>query len=347
MAADATDMKQKLEGLRRALEGKGTLLIVMQTYPDPDALASAAALRALALHFGDTRVTITSAGIVGRAENRALARYLQLPYHRLDEVEPERFDAVAMVDTQPGTGANSLPPDTRVDVVIDHHPIRRKTRSAAFTDVRSRYGSCATILHEYLQLADMPIDAPLATALLYGIRSDTQDLGREASRADIQAIVALYPIANKRMLSRIQNASTPRSWFRMLDAALRDARVYDDRAIVACLGPIEIPDIVGEIADMALRDESATWTMCYGYFDDQMLLSIRCAEPQGDAGETMRKVVARKGTGGGHRAMAGGQIPLDGRSQAQRRQLEKTVARRFLKTLEIDMDKMQRLIAPQ
>ena len=70
------------------------------------------------------------AGTVGRAENQELIRYLGLNVRALGELEHERFDRLAMVDAQPGAGNVTFDPTVRLDVVIDHHPIRRETRSA-------------------------------------------------------------------------------------------------------------------------------------------------------------------------------------------------------------------------
>ena len=208
------------------MQGHVSMLIVMQDYPDPDAIASAAALRDLANAMAGVQCFVAQGGALGRAENRAMVKYLDLKLHDMTQVDTDRFDLVAMVDTQPGTGNNSLPEGIIPQIVIDHHPMRQATRSAAFTDVRSGYGSTATILHEYLVESGIEIDARVATALLYGIRSDTNDLGREATQEDINALVALYPIANKRALSRIETERVPRAYFQMLAEGLRNAQTF-------------------------------------------------------------------------------------------------------------------------
>jgi nanoRNase/pAp phosphatase (c-di-AMP/oligoRNAs hydrolase) len=250
------------------------------------------------------------------------------------DIDPRDFDVTALVDTQPGTGNNSFPNNQTPDVVIDHHPIRKRTRRSPFTDVRSRYGATATIMYEYLLAAEVPIDMPLATALLYGIGSDTQDLGREAAAPDIDAYTTLYPVANTRMLSRIRSAPVPRAYFRVLNKALVSARVYGN-VIVADLGKIDHPDMIGEVADLLLRAEGAAWALCHGVFSEQLLLSLRGSE--GDtAGEVMARIVRGKGTGGGHNTLAGGQIPLADASREVRAELEKVVMRRFLKVVEED-----------
>ena len=241
----------------------------------------------------------------------------------------EKFDLVAMVDTQPGTGNNSLPPTIEPDIVIDHHPIRRQTRTVTFTDIRSSYGATSTILVEYLIEAGITPDTPLATALLYGIRSDTQDLGREASRLDIEAIEFLYPYANKRMLGVIQRGKVPRVYYQMLADALRNARVQGP-AIITDLGEIDNPDMIAEVADLLLREDETTWTMCMGFWSDKLLISIRTSEESNLAEKVIRHIVARRGTGGGHLTYAGGQIPLLNRTKTGREQLVRDVQRKFL-----------------
>ena len=197
----------------------------------------------------------------------------------------------------------------RVGVVFDHHPIRRLTRTARFTDIRSRYGATCSILYEYLTAAQLDIPTRLATAMIYGIRSDTQDLGRESTRADIEAYLGLYPLANARVLGRIVLAPLPHSYYSQLRIALDRAMVYGDR-IVSFLGEIDSPEMVAEIADLLLRAENVRWSMCIGVVDGWIHLSLRTLEREGNAGRIVRNLGGRKGYGGGHHALAAAQIPI-------------------------------------
>ena len=170
---------RKFKRLREVFEGHATMLIVLQDFPDPDAIAAASALKELGRKLGAIQTSLACSGLVGRAENRALVRYLGLNLLKMDKLDAGNFDLVAMVDTQPGTGNNGLPVEHVPDIVIDHHPIRPATRKARFFDIRGRYGSTSTILYEYMEEAGIDIEIPLATALAYGIRSDTSDqIGR-------------------------------------------------------------------------------------------------------------------------------------------------------------------------
>jgi nanoRNase/pAp phosphatase (c-di-AMP/oligoRNAs hydrolase) len=341
--AKKSKAQSKIDKLIELLHQKKQLLIIMQDNPDPDSIASAVALRKLANSVAETACSITYGGTVGRGENRALVRYLGVNLHKCEDVAFEKFDLVALVDTQPGTGNNWLPTDIVPDIVIDHHPVREATRRAKFYDIRSKYGATSTILLEYLTAAGITPDVQLATAILYGIRSDTQDLGRKARKADIDAIGCLFPLANKRMLSAIQRGAVGREYFQMLAAGLRDACAYEN-CIIAGLGEVDNPDMIAEVADLLLRDDQANCTVCYGFAQDKMLLSVRSNEPQVRADRIIRRIVARRGTAGGHPNYAGGQIPLRQGTKTKIARLEKAIRQKALRVLGVHEQKGEKLV---
>lgn len=322
----------KCERFMAVLKDRRTLLIVMQDFPDPDAIAAAAALRELAKSQGDVTTTLACGGFVGRAENQALLKYLGLNVQPLVNTPPANFECIAMVDTQPGAGNNALEAEVVPDIVVDHHPIRALTRRSPFFDVRRRYGATSSIFHEYLVCRRVVIPVPLATALLYGIRSDTADFGREATQADIHAFLSLYPSSNKRMLGRIAMARVPRAYFQMIAKALTGAQSAGN-CVFTCLGPVSNPDIVSEVADLLLRDEETSWVMCIGIHCGELLISVRTSDLSADAGCLMHRLVGPGGTGGGHSAMAGGQVPLKSEDPAEIQNAVDEVVSRFLASL--------------
>ena len=334
----------KLSRLKEILAGNQSMLIVLQDNPDPDAIATGVGLRELANHLFGISCSLVHGGLVGRAENRALARYVGVNLRPIDEINVANFDLVAMVDTQPNTGNNALPDGTPVDVLIDHHPMRKASRDVPFTDIRKHYGAASTIIFEYLVEAGVEIDTPIATALLYGIRSDTQELGRDATGADIRAHLALYQLANSRMLGQITHAGLPDDYYRIRHAALANAR-RSGRGMYTNLGEIANTDMISEIADLLLRHENTQFSLVIGSRQDTMHLSLRTSVPEADAGRIMRRIVSRKGTGGGHSMMAGGQIPLGKvNSAAARKRLESTIFRRFVKIAGGTHDRCRQLV---
>jgi len=336
--------RSKFAKLVNLLQGNSHLVIVMQDNPDPDSIAAAVALRKLANSLAELKCSIAHDGMIGRGENRALVRYLNLNLLHCQEVEFAQFDLVGMVDTQPGTGNNSLPEKIVPNIVFDHHPFRRTTRLSDFHDVRREYGATSTILLEHFQEAGIVPDVPLATALLFAIRSDTQDLGREAAQADIEAIELLFPIANKRMLSEIQRGSVPKEYFRMLSEALQNARIYGN-SISTHIGEVNNPDMIAEVADLFLREDDTIWTMCTGCFQGKLLISIRTSQEINRAEKVIKRIIAGKGTGGGHLTYAGGQIPLKKGTEAECKGLKRLVERRFFKSIGVSADHCSRLLA--
>jgi len=331
--ARKNDPASRLAKLSAVLQDSKSMLIITQNSPDPDAIAAAAALREIANELHGVPCSVAHSGTVGRAENQALLRYLGLNTRPLEDLDLERFDRLGMVDAQPGAGNVNFDPSKRLDVVIDHHPIRRETRSARFTDVRSRYGATSSILYEYLHEAGIAIPTPLATALVYGIRSDTQDLGRESTRADIEAFLDLYPSANAKVLGRIVSAPLPRSYFSKLRDAVSNATIFGDR-IVSFLGTLDSQEMVAEAADLLLRVEDVRWSMCLGVIDGWLHLSIRSIDREPPhAGKVARNLGGRRGFGGGHHSLAAAQIPLPVEVTAARK-IKKMVdglTKRFLK----------------
>jgi nanoRNase/pAp phosphatase (c-di-AMP/oligoRNAs hydrolase) len=296
-----------VERYLRALRGRKAALIYTHDNPDPDSLAAALGLARLFEHELEIPVTIAHGGIVGRAQNRALVDVLGIKLVFTEKLDPSRFDLIALVDTQPETGNNSLPPGHRVDVVIDHHPPRNDSRRAPWCDVRPDLGATSTIILQYLQARDIEVDAGLATAFFFALRTETRDLGRESSDQERSAYLALVPLVDHALLYRITHPKVPRAHFAALDRALRSAEVY--RTIVAVnLGKLDYPDLVAEIADLLLSFESARSVFCAGVYGGSAYLSLRSEPPRRRAGAIMRSIVGDLGAAGGHGTMAGARL---------------------------------------
>jgi len=145
------------------------------------------------------------------------------------------------------------------------------------------------------------------------------------------------------MLSAIQRGKVQRDYFQMLSDALKQARVFGN-AIVTSLGAIDNPDMIAEAADLLLRDDLTNWAMVYGFCRDQLAISLRTEQEQLAADKVIHRIVARKGTGGGHPSYAGGQISTKGLSKKQIERLERLVVARFVHAVVAGPSKPERLI---
>jgi nanoRNase/pAp phosphatase (c-di-AMP/oligoRNAs hydrolase) len=319
-----------LTGLLRAVAGATNVVVCTHRNPDPDSISSALALRYLLEHAAGVRSVVAYEGAIGRAENRALVSLLRLHLRPLESLPAIDWSQVALVDTQPRSGNNSYPRTARPLVVIDHHP-SLKTTAAAWADIRPGYGATATILTEYLESSGLAVPAWLATALAYGISSETRDLGRGADERDLEAYLRLYPKVRKRILARIEHPRLPRSYFAVLDRALHHAVSYRN-VIGTRLGDVETPDSVAEIADFLLAHERMGWSVATGRQGGQLHISLRAVRGRG-AGRVLRELLRGRGTAGGHGRMAGGQVDIAGLTDFEIEALEEELLARCLPLL--------------
>ncbi|HEY8475608.1 MAG TPA: bifunctional oligoribonuclease/PAP phosphatase NrnA [Chloroflexota bacterium] len=333
MARKSTLSHRKVRQLLHLLEEKEPVLIVTHDNPDPDALGASVGLRYLIEHYTGRKPTVAFGGTIGRAENKAMVEILGLGVVPVRDVDPVTYGAVVLVDTQPGAGNHSLPIGLHPIAVIDHHPrpSSARPRKVPFSDVRPRYGATSTIVAEYIDRCQVTPPAAVATALFYGIKSDTQSLGRKVSSADIDAYLRLFPIVDKRALARIEHPRLPRSYFAMFRTALDRAAIYGP-VVVSALGEMEHPGAAAEIADFLMRLEGAVWAVCLGAYDGQVFVSVRTSDPEANAGAVVRQALGDLGTCGGHGMMAAGRVPQPDGSRIQR-QLETELVRRFLVAL--------------
>ncbi len=321
-----------LDGALAGLSGRKSVLIYTHDNPDPDSLAAALGLGRLLESTLGAKVTLGYGGIVGRAQNRAMVDNLRMPLESVEGLDVDGYDAIALVDTQPETGNNSLPPGHRVDIVVDHHPPRPGSTRAAWRDIRPDLGATSTIVFQYLRARAVAIDASLATAFFFALRTETRDLGRESTEAERRAYLELVPLVDHGLLYRMTHPKVPRAHFAALDRALRSAELYGELVAVN-LGALGYPDLVAEIADLLLSYEGARYVLCLGRYGAHAYMSLRTEADDARAGSIMRQVVDHDGAAGGHGTMAGAKLHADVTSEESLTATFQEMVRRLLKTL--------------
>ena len=314
------------------LAGRKAALVYMHDNPDPDALAAALGLKRLLEHELGAAVTLGHGGIVGRAQNRAMVDTLGMPLAPVEQIDPDAFDLIAIVDSQPETGNNSLPPGHRIDVVVDHHPVRPASARAPWCDIRPDFGATSTIVFEYLRTRGITLDVKLATAFFFALRTETRDLGRESTGAERTAYLELVPLVDHDLLYRMSHPKVPREHFAALDRALRSALVFGD-VVAVNLGTLGYPDLVAEIADLLLAYDSARMVLCLGEYRQNVYLSLRTEVDNARAGAIMRHIVAHDGAAGGHGTMAGARLFAQIPSEEKLAETFQEMVRRLIETL--------------
>ncbi|MBI3959045.1 MAG: DHH family phosphoesterase [Chloroflexi bacterium] len=362
--------ERRMQQLRTLLGDRRNTLVLMHNDPDPDAIAAGYALQRLIRHLlPAASVTLGHGGMIGRAENRTMAQLLVPHALRIPTFEAATalaaYDAILLVDTQLSAGNHLLYeidyPQEQVILAVDHHPPRRSQIRAVIHDVRPEVGATATLLAEYVASAEMEIDDRLATALFYGVKSDTRGLSRHTTDLDIWAYSALRNYVDTELLNQIEHVQLPRSYFRGISDALMSTMLYrcadskradrkakedDDQNETngggqPCTGYISVsllfqmqrPDMASEVADLMLRMEDVSWAICLGIFEDRLVISVRADRANAQAGRIVRAIVGKNGTAGGHDTMAGGRIHAPNASPAQRIAELHALVPRFLQML--------------
>ena len=189
--------RTRSERLLASLSPFRRVVVVSHVNPDPDSLASGLGIKALVESCQPGKpVILTVDGMIARSENRAMVDLIPIPLVPVETVTTDSETAVVMVDTQPYTGRRhseaAMP-----QVVIDHHETGGVLQGVLFSDIRTHLGATSTMVTGYLIEQRVVVTPQLATALLYGIDSETTGYPREASSLDDGALIWLFPRADK------------------------------------------------------------------------------------------------------------------------------------------------------
>jgi nanoRNase/pAp phosphatase (c-di-AMP/oligoRNAs hydrolase) len=319
--------------LRQALQGRRRLLVLTHKNPDPDSLGGAVGLQEFARQVGRVDSVLAITGRILRAENRAMVRELGIASVPLEEVKLSDFDCFALVDTQPGLGHTVVPAGVQINIVIDHHvAAEADLRGVGCADVRPGAGATSSLVAGHLQAAGVVPDPRVATALAYGIKTDTADLSRNTSEQDLQAYDYLFPHIDRQRLAAICSPRLPAAYFATLKDALSKVRLYDGVTLCS-LGRTQSAEMVAEVADLLLRMEGVRAVFCGGLVGTSYYVSVR-TEVGGDAWALIREAMeGEPGSCGGHGSVAGGTIPLGTADARTLKRLERRLERSILRVM--------------
>ena len=302
-----------------ALADRDRVAVLMHPNPDPDAMASAMAVEALA-ETVDTEAVVQYPGQIRHPENRAFQTVLDCDFENIERASELAASQVVLVDhNEPRgfPGADEIVPYA----VVDHHP--GDGEGTAFTDVRPTRGSCSGIFAEYLQQRgwgnergkDKRMPSTLATALLYGIQSDTTSFTRGCTDAEFAAAAYLFPHADSDSLERIANPQVDSETLDVKARAISEREV-DRSFLVSHVGEISNRDALPAAADELVRLEGVTVAVVTGERDGLLHLSGRSQDDRVHMGRTLSAALESipEASGGGHARMGAGQAPLSAAS---------------------------------
>jgi nanoRNase/pAp phosphatase (c-di-AMP/oligoRNAs hydrolase) len=285
-------------------ETEGEIAILIHQGPDPDSIASAAALGGLA-ESRDVAADIIYEGEIGHQENRAFVNLLGIDLVSAETINVDDYDTVALVDH--GKGGEPLP-DLDIDVIIDHYE-HELDHDVAFSDIRPNVSATSSILTKYIQELDINLEQEIATALLYGIRAETLDFKRDTTPADLTAAAYLYPFADHDTLEQVESPSMSAETLDVLAEAIRNREVQGSH-LVSNAGFIRDRDALTQAAQHLLNLEGITTTAVFAIADDTIYLAARSKDIRMDIGRVLEDAFEDIGETAGHSTDASVEIPL-------------------------------------
>lgn len=300
----STPVAEKLKRLLEQVHADDTVGILINA--DPDAMSSAMALQRLFWRrVKKTRVFRTN--VIKRADNLAMIKLLKIKEHHIRKVNPSRISKWAIVDSQPHH--QEALSKFHFDIIIDHHPLSPGS-CAAFLDVREEYGATATMMTEYLRAAKIKPSPRLATALFYGIKTDTDNFVRPSIPNDIDAFRYLYHFTNINIVKMIESSEMTRKTLTHFKTALENLTFHKNVAWIH-MGRLNDPDILVILADFFLKLVESTWCIVSGVCGQRLIVIFRHAGFRLDAGKIAQKLFGPWGPAGGHRSAARAEIPTE------------------------------------
>lgn len=309
-ALEEIEFKKKLEKLKKIIsEADKGIGIVTQNSPDPDAIASALTLKRI-IEKNGKRADIIYGGEIGHEENRALVNLMGIKLIRASDVKDFRdYSKIALIEASIPGQNNPLNDEITPDIIIDHHQVDMNAVKGEYIDIQPQVGAGSTILTNYLLHLGQEITEELATALLYGIKTDTQDFTRRATPSDLRAVAVLYPKADHDLLAKIETPFMSSETLDILGEAIKNRKIHGSY-LLSNVGFIRERDALPQAADYLLRLEGISTVLVYGVGKDVVHISARNRDIRLNLGEAMSKAFGSIGQAGGHATAAAAKIPL-------------------------------------
>jgi len=300
----SVSLTDKCKRLQEVVTYDDTLAILINA--DPDSMASAMALK----RFFWRKVKKTSIyhiNVIKRADNLAMIKLLKMDQKHIRKLDSSEITKWAIVDSQPHH--NEQLSKYNFDIIIDHHPVNSGS-TGQFVDIKEDYGATSTILIEYLRAAGIKPSPRLATALFYGIKTDTDNFVRDSTPHDINAFKYLYQFVNANIIKKIESSEITRKTLSNYRTAMEHLEFLKDIAFIH-MGKVDNPDTLVMIADFFMKMAEATWSIVSGVHGRKLIIIIRNAGFRLDAGKLAQKLFGHYGSAGGHKSAARAEINLD------------------------------------
>lgn len=295
----------------KIIENINSKHVYIQThnFPDPDAIASAYGLSVLLKNYGISS-SICYRGKIERYSTNGFVNSLGIKMMNIESASSlNPNDEIILVDSQKGN-TNIIDTDGDEIICIDHHPTFENSKNVIyrFSDIRPELGACSTIIADYYIENNIPINTKVATALIYGIKSDTMGLSRGVNAKDVEMYYHLFNLADSKILQSLEHCSIKFDDLKAYGNAINSIKVFNNVSF-ANTGSDCPEALIATISDFMLNLIEVNFSIVYSLKKEGIKLSVRSAGEY-DAGKLTNIALEGIGGGGGHASMAGGFVPV-------------------------------------
>jgi len=312
---EAIEMKQSaftLVDIIKQSNGK-ELTIFLQDNPDPDAIASGLTLKHVS-KFCDVESKIYYGGDISHQKNKTLINLLNIDLIKAKTKEEATQIAksagkVALIEASIPSKNNILPEEGVIpDLIFDHHQVDMSSVRGEFIDIQPKLGATSTIMTKYIRQLNIKPNPQLATALLYGIRTDTNGFTRNTTSDDLGAASYLIPLVDVNILSQLESPPMSLETLDIIGRAIRNREIRGSY-LASFVEFINERDALPQAAEMMLQLEGVNTVLIFGINEDKVQLSARSRDTRVNLGLLMQSAFGKLNTGG-HATMAAGTINL-------------------------------------
>lgn len=276
--------------------------ICLHSAPDPDCVGSGLGI-SLFLKSHNIESKIFYGGEISHPQNKTIVNVLNISM--LKTTQPVKGINICVDCTE----NNSMAEDATF--VIDHH---KSTSKAKFQIIEPSYGACSTLIWKLIKQIELDTsEVNIYTALLLGIRTDTNDLISEnMTRDDFIAYQELLDMADKEALQKVMNYPFPRYLYDKRVVLHKDENSYEANGIfVGGIGfiPADQRDVIAILAEEYARMESVQTAVVFAITDKKNLeVSVRSTNVSLDVNQMCKDLF--DDYGGGKTNAGGAKIPL-------------------------------------
>jgi nanoRNase/pAp phosphatase (c-di-AMP/oligoRNAs hydrolase) len=276
--------------------------------PDPDAIASSLGMYYLLSQRGIQKLAIVYDQEIEKANSLRMLELFNVPMIPASEAATlGTEDWAVLMDAQKGN-ANITDLPTDEVAAIDHHEYKGN-QGYRFEDIRPEVGSCSAIVADWFFENHIEPPKIIATALLYGILMDTDNLTRGASDLDINMFYRLYSLSDIDMIVELKGNEISVNDLELYAEAFKTVEIYDELGFLRLKSVND--SLLGAAGDIVVSVAGVNIVIAYAVRDNGVKLSVRSTSDEVKANDLVRYLTAGCGVGGGHDNMAGGFIPKE------------------------------------